>query len=178
MKKSELRRIIRKVIKEQLDPNRQPVSLIPTKTKIGVASEKPIQGPDKYFSRDTSPVRPTVEKFKNESWNESIIKLHDTENIENYKANFYQRLAYDEIFESFLVNSEIRKKIKKIKKTSKKISDNSYNQIINKLNFRLKNDQKKSLTDINKDLRSNSKMFKLLQGDVGSGKTIVALISA
>ena len=119
-----------------------------------------------------------LERFKNESWNESIIKLHDPENIENYKANFYQRLAYDEIFASFLVNSEIRKKIKKIKKTSKKISDNSYNQIINKLNFRLTNDQKKSLTDINKDLSSNSKMFRLLQGDVGSGKTIVALISA
>jgi len=119
-----------------------------------------------------------LERFKNESWNESIIKLHDPENIQNYKANFYQRLAYDEIFASFLVNSEIRKKIKKIKKTSKKISDNSYNQIINKLNFRLTNDQKKSLTDINKDLSSNSKMFRLLQGDVGSGKTIVALISA
>ena len=119
-----------------------------------------------------------LERFKNESWNESIIKLHDPENIQNYKANFYQRLAYDEIFASFLVNSEIRKKIKKIKKTSKKITDNSYNQIINKLNFRLTNDQKKSLTDINKDLSSNSKMFRLLQGDVGSGKTIVALISA
>ena len=119
-----------------------------------------------------------LERFKNESWNESIIKLHDPENIQNYKANFYQRLAYDEIFASFLVNSEIRKKIKKIKKTSKKISENSYNQIINKLNFRLTNDQKKSLTDINKDLSSNSKMFRLLQGDVGSGKTIVALISA
>ena len=119
-----------------------------------------------------------LERFKNESWNESIIKLHDPENIQNYKANFYQRLAYDEIFASFLVNSEIRKKIKKIKKTSKKITDNSYNQIINKLNFKLTNDQKKSLTDINKDLSSNSKMFRLLQGDVGSGKTIVALISA
>ena len=119
-----------------------------------------------------------LERFKNESWNESIIKLHDPENIQNYKANFYQRLAYDEIFASFLVNSEIRKKIKKIKKTSKKITDNSYNQIINKLNFKLTNDQKKSLSDINKDLSSNSKMFRLLQGDVGSGKTIVALVSA
>ena len=119
-----------------------------------------------------------LERFKNESWNESIIKLHDPENIQNYKANFYQRLAYDEIFASFLVNSEIRKKIKKIKKTSKKITDNSYNQIIDKLNFKLTNDQKKSLSDINKDLSSNSKMFRLLQGDVGSGKTIVALISA
>ena len=38
----------------------------------------------------------------------------------NIKENFYQRLAFDEIFSTFLVNSEIRKKIKKIKKTKKK----------------------------------------------------------
>jgi len=47
-----------------------------------------------------------------------------------------------------------------------------------KLNFDLTNDQKRSLIDINKDLSSKSKMFRLLQGDVGSGKTIVSLISA
>ena len=38
--------------------------------------------------------------------------------------------------------------------------------------------KKKSLTEINTDLTSKYKMFRLLQGDVGSGKTIVALISA
>ena len=78
----------------------------------------------------------------------------------------------------FLVNSEIRKKIKKIKKISKKISEESEKKIISKLDFDLTNDQKKSLKDINKDLNSKSKMFRLLQGDVGSGKTIVSLISA
>ena len=46
------------------------------------------------------------------------------------------------------------------------------------MNFDLTNDQRKSLDDINKDLNSKSKMFRLLQGDVGSGKTIVALISS
>ena len=119
-----------------------------------------------------------LEKFDNESWNNSIIKLHDPKNINKYKTNFYKRLAYDEILASFLVNSEIRKKIKKIKKTSKKFSDKSYNEITNKLNFTLTNDQKKSLIDINTDLMSKNKMFRLLQGDVGSGKTIVSLISA
>ena len=54
-----------------------------------------------------------LKKFGNESWNSAIIKLHDPTNIENYKANFYKRLAYDEILASFLVNSEIRKKLKK-----------------------------------------------------------------
>ena len=119
-----------------------------------------------------------LEKFGNETWNNSIIKLHDPKNIENYKANFYKRLAYDEILASFLVNSEIRKKIKKIKKISKNFTNKAHNQILNKLNFNLTNDQKKSLEDINYDLNSKSKMFRLLQGDVGSGKTIVSLISA
>ena len=116
--------------------------------------------------------------FNNESWNEAIVKLHDPKNIENYKSHFYKRLAYDEILASFLVNSEIRKKIKKIKKVSKKFNEKAYKNIINKLNFNLTNDQKISLEDINKDLNSKSKMFRLLQGDVGSGKTIVALISS
>jgi len=119
-----------------------------------------------------------LKNFGNESWNGSIIKLHDPINIGNYKSNFYRRLAYDEILSSFLINSEIRKKIKKIKKDSKKFSDNSYNETMTKVNFQLTNDQKKSLIDINKDLSSKSKMFRLLQGDVGSGKTIISLISA
>ena len=116
--------------------------------------------------------------FNNESWNDAIVKLHDPTNVENYKSDFYKRLAYDEILASFLVNSEIRKKIKKIKKVSKKFTESAHNNIINKLDFNLTNDQKKSLDDINMDLNSKSKMFRLLQGDVGSGKTIVALISS
>jgi ATP-dependent DNA helicase RecG len=119
-----------------------------------------------------------LKNFDNESWNDSIVKLHDPENINNYKSSFYKRLAYDEILASFLVNSEIRKKIKKIKKISKKITEKVHNDITSKLNFKLTNDQISSLVDINKDLSSKSKMFRLLQGDVGSGKTIVALITA
>ena len=116
--------------------------------------------------------------FDNEKWNDAIIKLHDPDNIGNFRAKFYKRLAYDEILASFLVNSEIRKKIKKIKKDRKKFDLKSSDKIIKKLNFILTNDQKKSLIDINNDLASKSKMFRLLQGDVGSGKTIVSLISA
>ena len=54
-------------------------------------------------------------------------------------------MAYDEILASFLVNSEIRKKIKKIKKTSKNFTKKAQNQITSKLKFNLTNDQKKSL---------------------------------
>ena len=119
-----------------------------------------------------------LKKFGNISWNESVIELHKPENIGNYKSNFYKRLAYDEILASFLVHSEIRKKIKKIKKQKKIFNVNNQNLIISKFNFELTSDQKKSLHEINNDLKSNQKMFRLLQGDVGSGKTIVALCSA
>ena len=119
-----------------------------------------------------------VKKFGNLSWNNSIVELHKPENIGKYRDNFYQRLAYDEIFSTFLVNSEIRKKIKKIKKKRKKINFNLQNNLINKLSYSLTNDQVNSLKEINKDLSTSTKMFRLLQGDVGSGKTIIALLSA
>ncbi len=119
-----------------------------------------------------------LKKFKNIGWNDSIKKLHEPENIGKFKENFYQRLAYDEIFSTFLVNSEIRKKIKRIKKTKKNFNINKQNEIISKLNFSLTKDQIKTLSEINKDLCSENKMFRLLQGDVGSGKTIVSLLSA
>jgi len=127
---------------------------------------------DEWHSKDI------LKNFGNIGWNDSIKKLHEPENIGKFKENFYQRLAFDEIFSTFLVNSEIRKKIKKIKKTKKKFDIKKQGEIISKLDFSLTNDQTKTLNEINKDLCSDNKMFRLLQGDVGSGKTIVALLSA
>ena len=119
-----------------------------------------------------------LNKFGHITWNQAIKELHSPENIGKYKNNFYQRLAFDEIFSTFLVNSEIRKKIRKVKKKSKSINIKNQNSIIDKLEFTLTQDQKKALQEINKDLNSTNKMFRLLQGDVGSGKTIVSLIAA
>jgi ATP-dependent DNA helicase RecG len=119
-----------------------------------------------------------LNKFGNINWNKAIIELHKPENTGKYKENFYKRLAFDEIFSTFLVNSEIRKKIKKVKKKSKTINVKKQNNIIKKLDFNLTKDQKKTLEEINNDLNSTKKMFRLLQGDVGSGKTIVSLLAA
>ena len=127
---------------------------------------------DEWHSKDI------LKNFGNIGWNDSIKKLHDPENIGKFKENFYQRLAFDENFSTFLVNSEIRKKIKKIKKTKKKFDTKKQSEIVSKLDFSLTNDQTKTLNEINEDLCSDNKMFRLLQGDVGSGKTIVALLSA
>ena len=119
-----------------------------------------------------------LDKFDNISWNDAIKELHKSENIGRYNDNFYRRLAFDEIFSTFLVNSEIRSNIKKIKKINKILDLKKQNKIIDHLDFHLTNDQLKTLNEINKDLSSSNKMFRLLQGDVGSGKTIVSLLAA
>ena len=119
-----------------------------------------------------------MNKFNQISWNQAILELHKPENIGKYQSDFYKRLAYDEILSSYLVHSGIRKKIKKIKKERKKFDLDHQKKILSKIDFKLTNDQKKTLSEINNDLKSNQKMFRLLQGDVGSGKTIVALMSA
>ncbi len=71
-----------------------------------------------------------------------------------------------------------KKKIKKIKKKKKILDQKKQNNIIDKLEFSLTKDQIKTLDEINNDLCSPHKMFRLLQGDVGSGKTIVSLLAA
>ena len=50
-------------------------------------------------------------------------------------------------------------------------------KILNNLEFKLTKNQEKIINEINEDLRSNKKMFRLLQGDVGSGKTIISFMT-
>jgi len=118
-----------------------------------------------------------LKKFNSISWKNALLQLHDPKNIKK-KGNFLNRLIFDEIISTFLINSKVRKAIKKIKKTNKKFDNKGYNKIKNKIGFELTNDQKIAIEQINDDLKSNQKMFRLLQGDVGSGKTIVAFIAS
>ena len=117
-----------------------------------------------------------LKKFNYISWKDSILQLHNPNNLKK-GGNFLDRLIFDEILSNFLINSSIRKKIKKIKKNKKKFELKPFDEIRKKINFELTNDQLKAIKQINDDLASDQKMFRLLQGDVGSGKTIVALIS-
>ena len=118
----------------------------------------------------------TLKKFDNISWKKAVLELHNPNNI-NKKGNFLKRLIFDEILSTFLINSKIRKTIKKFKKEKKIFNDDFSNNIKKELSYELTSDQTKALNEINNDLKSEEKMFRLLQGDVGSGKTIIALIS-
>jgi len=119
-----------------------------------------------------------IKKFNNVRWKDSIIRIHK-KNFDKIKnSSFLKRLIFDEIFAHFLLSSQLRKKIKKIKKKEKIINDDVKKNITKSLNFKLTNDQNKAIEAINKDLKSKQRMFRLIQGDVGSGKTIVSIIAA
>ncbi len=116
-------------------------------------------------------------KFNNIKWKDAILKIHSLDTEEILKSKYYKRLVFDELFAHFLLSSKIRTKIKKIKK-SQKIFKDCKEKLIQDLNFKLTNDQEAAIKIINEDLKSKSRMFRLLQGDVGSGKTIVSMIAA
>ena len=119
-------------------------------------------------------------KFINDNnlvnWNEGIKKLHTTKDANNNLSKSFRRLVFDELCANFLTLSENRKRIRKNKKP-KKFSKKKSELVISNLPFKLTDSQKKVLEEINLDLSSNNRMFRIMQGDVGSGKTIVSLLS-
>ena len=109
-------------------------------------------------------------------WNESIRNLHISKDAKNNQSKSYRRLVFDELCANFLTLSENRNRIRK-SKIPKKFENGYENTIIKSLPFKLTNSQKKVLAEINLDLVNNKRMFRIIQGDVGSGKTIVSLLS-
>ena len=120
-----------------------------------------------------------LKKYNFVSWKEAIEKLHNPEIEDTYneKNYFRRRLAFDELYAHQLAICIIRTLDHKKKSNSFKNSNQLRKNLINKLDFKLTNSQSKVLNEIQNDLESNKQMVRLLQGDVGSGKTIVALIS-
>ena len=117
-----------------------------------------------------------IKKYGLIGWNKSIQNLHKSNDAKNNQSKSFRRLVFDELCANFLTLSENRKRIK-MNKNPKKI-DNKYSEIIvNQLPFNLTKSQKNVLTEIELDLLSNKRMFRIIQGDVGSGKTIVSLLS-
>jgi ATP-dependent DNA helicase RecG len=110
------------------------------------------------------------------NWNDSIKKLHRSNEGKDTNSKSYRRLVFDELCANFLTLSENRKKIKRVK-VPKIFSDKHSIHLIKKLPFELTKSQKSVIKEINQDLLSQNRMFRIIQGDVGSGKTIVSLLT-
>ncbi|MDG1195096.1 MAG: ATP-dependent DNA helicase RecG [Polaribacter sp.] len=119
-----------------------------------------------------------IDDFKMISKRDALLNAHFPKSQENL-AKAQNRLKFEELF--FIQLQLLRKKL--INKTKIKgfVFENvgeSFNSFYgNHLPFDLTNAQKRVLKEIRKDVASGAHMNRLLQGDVGSGKTIVALLS-
>ena len=109
------------------------------------------------------------------NWNESIKKLHNSKEAKDNQSKSYRRLVFDELCANFLALLENRRRIKK-NKTPKLFDDKYAKAVIKNLPFNLTNSQLEVLNEIKADLLKDQRMFRIIQGDVGSGKTIVSLI--
>ena len=118
-----------------------------------------------------------LKKLGNISWNDAIKNLHKP-NKTGGEKKYINRLIFDEILSTLIINSNIRRNFKKKYKLPKKIDLNITNLVEKNIGFKLTQDQINAVNEINFDITSKQRMFRLLQGDVGSGKTIVSLIAA
>ena len=109
-------------------------------------------------------------------YNYALKQIHFPDNMDNL-IEARRCLVFHEFF-IFLMGIQYQKE-KKIKETNyfKLLNNDLINECIAKLPYPLTNAQKNALSDIERDMNSPFVMQRLVQGDVGSGKTIVAFLS-
>jgi len=119
-----------------------------------------------------------ISKSNLPSRKEAFFNIHIPENTKSL-IRAQKRLKFEELFffQLHLLKTKVNRQ-EKIKGYSFEILGNNFNNFYqNFLPFDLTNAQKRVLRDIRNDLKSSKQMNRLLQGDVGSGKTLVALLS-
>ena len=136
-------------------------------------------------------VMQTFESYSpsNESLNDRIIKennlvsltralsdIHFPADIEDYK-NARERLAFEEFYNFFVELNEIKKSYNALKSDYVFIETAEYERFKEVLPFDLTEGQKTALDDILNDLTGGYVMNRLVQGDVGCGKTIIAFLA-
>ena len=107
----------------------------------------------------------------------AIREIHNPSSLYNYKRA-KQRLKYEEFFWYLVRIRYLKYKNNSGDSISSKVFDiDKVYKFVDELEFNLTVDQRKTLDEIIRDMKNDSSMNRLVQGDVGSGKTIVALIS-
>ena len=117
-----------------------------------------------------------ISKYNLMSEDEAVRIIHNPKD-ENSLKTALKTLKYEEIF-TYMKNIKLLKKKNEIHKDvyKKEISLNMVHDFINSLPFKLTIDQKKIAFKMLDEICGDTLMNRLLQGDVGSGKTIVAFI--
>ena len=134
--------------------------------------------PEFAFIPDLLPVSESSPDFvKPGARADALFKAHFAEDEKEVKeARKY--LAYEELFELILAANLNKKENQKLRASVIPFDAEKIRQVVEKLPFDLTNAQRRAAFEIFKDLEKNVPMNRLLQGDVGSGKTAVAALAA
>lgn len=108
--------------------------------------------------------------------NTALNIIHNPSNINELKQAKL-RLIYEEFFVFMLKINFLKQKQNQSSGLEREFKDKDINEFINNLPFKLTSDQVKALDDIINDFKSHKRMNRLIQGDTGSGKTIVAIVT-
>lgn len=108
--------------------------------------------------------------------NYSMKQIHFPASEEDFKKARY-RLVFEELFLLQLCLLSVKKTFEKDKKGIEFKKVPQMEEFITKLPFKLTNAQRKVFEEIKRDMESRNVMNRLVQGDVGSGKTIVAVLA-
>lgn len=112
-------------------------------------------------------------------WNDAVAALHNpkdgTELLPDAPAR--QRLAYDELLANQLSLALVRRKLRRQNGRAWQPTGKLHEKFEKVLPFKLTNAQIRALSEIDADMKEPLRMLRLLQGDVGSGKTVVAAMA-
>ncbi len=108
---------------------------------------------------------------------EAIIKIHFPNSQEDIDIS-RKRLAFDEIYHILKLVKKRKDKLKKFSSPVIEVNQALQNNLIRTLPFELTKSQLLALEEIAQDIQKNKPMHRLLNGDVGSGKTIIAALIA
>ncbi len=119
------------------------------------------------------------EWLKRQQWPDFTTALKSLHNPQELNAEGLNRLrlAYDELLANQLALSLVRNQMKRASGRAMGGDASKRNKIIRNLPYILTNAQQNAIIEILHDMSSTHRMIRLLQGDVGSGKTVVALLA-
>ena len=118
-----------------------------------------------------------LDEYKLETLNKSINNIHFPKEFEDFKKA-RKRLVFEELLSTQLALLELKNNNLTDKKGIQFNHEVHMSDVINTLPFNLTKAQLRVLQEIDENMESEKSMNRLLQGDVGSGKTVVAMISA
>ena len=139
--------------------------------KIIYLALQSVENIDDHFDTDLR------EQFDIQDLNTALRNIHYPKDFVSLEKSVH-RLKYDEHFFLQLLLAKRKSKIKENKYDSIKFKTKSYNKILKNLHFELTGSQQLSLREIVDDFLSENPMNRMIQGDVGCGKTIVSILAS